>query len=510
MPKHTGLFLFFFCCLGLGLHAQTGQIAIPRVELMPNQPTPYNVRDWKQVALRYDSFVYDVTKTGQYLPITQITPAGVNYPQNSSFRMHTYVGTNSPLGNEAINVLPSLVGASLAGIDKTSQFGRNWLLMSQDFFNKNNGENLYLNNPSTTSGNDWWYDMMPNVYFYQLYDLYPGLSAESDYQFTAIADQFLAAVRAMGGHDAPWEPAFMNYRAWKFKTMEPNANGVKEPEAAGAFAWVLYHAWKTTGNPEYLKAAEWSMEFLSNWTSNPSYELQLPYGTYTAAKMNAEIGTAYDIQKMLNWSFDRGPLRGWGAIVGTKSIAHLRRNAEIVDRGPLPADVDRDQWLSLLTNLLFNAIDATPGGGSVGVAAGPRVSAGRCLSPYSRSAWIEPSAPRTTDSSPSFWKCALSATSSMAGRCCRWRCTWTCRACLLPQFRSRPRCRRVLQPSATRAAAAGRSRHCGAQSAKRAGIDTAPICRARLGPPPRQQSQRATALQSARGQHRRQHRAGGV
>ncbi len=317
MPKHTGLFLFFFCCLGLGLHAQTGQIAIPRVELMPNQPTPYNVRDWKQVALRYDSFVYDVTKTGQYLPITQITPAGINYPQNPSFRMHTYVGTNSPLGNEAINVLPSLVGASLAGIDKTNQFGHNWLLMGQDFFNKNNGENLYLNNPSTTSGNDWWYDMMPNVYFYQLYDLYPDLGAEADYQFTAIANQFLAAVRAMGGQDAPWEPAFMNYRAWKFKTMEPNANGVKEPEAAGAFAWVLYHAWKTTGNPEYLKAAEWSMEFLSNWTSNPSYELQLPYGTYVAAKMNAEIGARYDIEKMLNWSFNRGELRGWGTIVGT-------------------------------------------------------------------------------------------------------------------------------------------------------------------------------------------------
>ena len=39
--------------------------------------------------------------------------------------------------------------------------------------------------------------------------------------------------------------------------------------------------------------------------------------------------------------------------------------------GPLPADVDRDQWLSLLTNLLFNAIDATPAGGAVGVTAGP-------------------------------------------------------------------------------------------------------------------------------------------
>ena len=41
---------------------------------------------------------------------------------------------------------------------------------------------------------------------------------------------------------------------------------------------------------------------------------------------------------------------------------------------PLPADVDRDQWLSLLTNLLINAIDAAPTTGEVGVgtATGPR------------------------------------------------------------------------------------------------------------------------------------------
>ena len=317
MHKFT-IFYSIFLTLSVQIgFAQSGQIAIPRIDQMPNQPAPYNIRNWKQVAQQYDSFVYDIQKTGQYLPLSAIGPGGVNYPQNPTFRLHTYVGTNSPLGNEAINVLPSLVAATLVGADKTNQFGRNWLLMSQDFFNKANGENIYLNNAGASSGGDWWYDMMPNVYFYQLYDLYPNLGAEANVQFTTIANQFLAAVRAMGGSDAPWEPAYMNYRAWKFKTMEPNANGVKEPEAAGAYAWVLYHAWKETGNPEYLKGAEWSIEFLNEWTSNPSYELQLPYGTYTAAKMNAEIGTHYDIQKMVNWSFDRGPLRGWGTIVGT-------------------------------------------------------------------------------------------------------------------------------------------------------------------------------------------------
>lgn len=313
--KAAFLAAVFFCTCSLMATAQPGQLTIPRVELMPNEPAPYNVRDWKEVAAGYDAFVYDIQASGQYLPLVFITGSGINYPERESFGLHSYVGTNNPFAGEAINVLPSLVGATLVGIDKRNQNGRNWLLMSQDYFNRANNEMIYLNNRGGGSGNDWWYETMPNVFFYQLYDLYPTLG-DSEFQFVSIADQFLAAVRAMGGGDTPWNPASMNYRAWDFVEMEPNAEGVIEPEAAGAFAWVLYHAYKETGNKEYLKGAEWSMEFLDQLSTNPSYELQLPYGIYTAAKMNAEIGTAYDVEKMVNWAFNRGPLRGWGTIVG--------------------------------------------------------------------------------------------------------------------------------------------------------------------------------------------------
>lgn len=297
--------------------AQTGQVAVPRIEAMPNLPAPYNIRDWKSVAMKFDTFIYDLNKTGQYLPLVAVQNAGVNYPNAPAFSLHTYIGTNSPNGNEGINVLPSLVGASLVGIDKSNQFGKNWLDMSRDFFAKNSGENIYLNNKGGGSGSDWWYDLMPNVYFYQLCDLYPpapGSIAEG--QFLSVADQFLASVRALGGSETPWEKGNFDYRAFNFKTAQPNPSGVHEPEAAGAYAWVLYHAFQKTGNIDYLKGAEQSLEFLSDWQNNPSYELQLPYGTLVAAKMNAEIGTNYDIEKLLNWSFEKGNLRGWGTIVG--------------------------------------------------------------------------------------------------------------------------------------------------------------------------------------------------
>lgn len=308
------LFLLFTSHIAL---AQSNQINIPRIEQMPNQPAPYNLRDWRTVALRYDSFVYDINKTGQYLPLVSIQPAGVNYPQKPAFSMHTYVGTNSPNGNEGINVLPSLVGATLCGIDKRDQFGQNWLEMSQDFYNKNNGLNLYLNSKGSGTGSDWWYDMMPNVYFYQLCDLYPPApGSEASAQFLNVADRMLASVQALGGSETPWQKGNFDYRAFNFQTMQPNPNGVHEPEAAGAYAWLLYNAYRQTGNEQYRKGAEWSLEFLNDWQSNPSYELQLPYGTLCAARMNAELGTRYDVEKMLNWSFNRGPLRGWGTIVG--------------------------------------------------------------------------------------------------------------------------------------------------------------------------------------------------
>lgn len=317
--KQVAYRLFIVCCafcLQGFLMSQVSQIEIARVELMPNEPAPYFMRDWKAVATAYDSFVYDEQKTGQHLPLVFVRPQGVNYPGRESFGLDTYIGTFSDDNGEGINVLPSLVSASLAGIDKTNQFGRNWVLMSQDYFNRANGENLYLNNIGGHSGSDWWYDMMPNIYFYQLYDLY-GPIGDAQNQFHQVADRMSGAVQAMGGSATPWTRAFMDYRAWDFLNMQPNADGVHEPEAAGAYAWLLYHAYKETGDEEYLRAAEWSMEYLINLNSNPSYELQLPYGAYAAAKMNAELGTEYNIEKLLFWVFNRGPLRGWGTIVGT-------------------------------------------------------------------------------------------------------------------------------------------------------------------------------------------------
>lgn len=292
------------------------QIGIPRIELMPDFPQPYEMRNWKHVAQAYDSLVYNEYLSGQYLPLIEITDQTINYPDHPGFGLHSYVGTGSPSAGEAINVLPSVIGATLCGIDKGKQFGKNWVLWCEEYFNKASGENVYLNNPNGQSGHDWWYETMPNIFFYQLKDLYPNMG-DFEVQFTSVAKSWFGAVKAMGGGNTPWKVPEMNYRAWNLKLMEPLTEGVPEPEAAGALAWLMYCAYQQTGKTEWKEAAEWCMEYLNGLETNPSYELQLPYGTYMAARMNAEMGTKYDLEKMVNWCFNIGPLRNWGSIVGT-------------------------------------------------------------------------------------------------------------------------------------------------------------------------------------------------
>lgn len=291
------------------------QININRIEQMPNTPAPYEMRNWQQAASGYDNFVFDFNLTGQYLPLIWLNTNTSNYPEHNSFGLHTVVGTTVPASSEAINLLPAVVGATLAGIDKSNQNGYDFVLMSEEYFNKANGADVYLNHPDGSNWDDWWYDIMPNVFFYQLYDLYPT-AGDFPNQFISVADRWLQAAEVMGGNTTPWHSAYMNYRAFNLMTMTPYSSGVPEPEAAGALAWIFYNAYTETGNESYGIGAEWSMEFLNSLTSNPSYELQLSYGAYTAARMNAESGTNYNIEKIINWCFDVGPLRDWGSIIG--------------------------------------------------------------------------------------------------------------------------------------------------------------------------------------------------
>lgn len=307
--------IIFFSSIIFSIDLFAQQININRIEMMPNLPSPYEMRDWKQVAKGYDSLVFDQNLTGDFLPLIWTDNNSVNYPGESRFGLHTVVGTTSPNSAEAINCLPAVISASLVGIDKSDQNGNDWVKMCAEWFNKNNGLGVYKNHPDDLTYDDFWYETMPNVFFYQLYALYPNTNIFQT-QFTSVADKWLEAVKKMGGSNTPWSIPNINHRGFDLKNMEPFDGSVHEPEAAGAIAWILYNAYKETNNEKYRIGAELCIEYLNSLNTNPSYELQLPYGVYTAARMNAELGTNYNIEKMINWCFNIGPLRNWGAVVG--------------------------------------------------------------------------------------------------------------------------------------------------------------------------------------------------
>jgi hypothetical protein len=73
--------------------ALSQQVAIGRIDQMPDSPSPYLMRNWKSVAASFDSIAFDVSRPGQYLPLIQLYSNTVNYPGQGSFR---YRATSAP------------------------------------------------------------------------------------------------------------------------------------------------------------------------------------------------------------------------------------------------------------------------------------------------------------------------------------------------------------------------------------------------------------------------------
>jgi hypothetical protein len=293
------------------------QLPISRVELMNNRVASYQMRDWRDVALRFDSLVFDVDATGQYLPLTRIDSTPEFPLLQESFGIAAYVGETRTWGEngepvfESISTLGAVLGGSLVGIDKSGG-AYNYVSMTREFYGLSRGEPLILNGPFGGSGGSGWYETIPSILFYSIADRYPG-QTELAPVLDVVDDTFYDAVNVLtvGGTN----PNF-NYTAYNFKTDQPVFNGVwREPDMGLGMAWLQHAAYyrNKTADPvraqDYLDAVDWSLGYYQNLTTNPDYEILTPFGAYTAARMNAEHGRNYDIQKMVNWVFDRSDAR---------------------------------------------------------------------------------------------------------------------------------------------------------------------------------------------------------
>lgn len=303
------------------------QEAISRVEMMADFPQPYKMLDWKQKALDYDSYAFDFNSTLPAGPVIWIDNAQRNFPQ-ATFGLYTAMADdrqgpdrNNGEFHESLNTLHALISAGLMGIDKTSSpEGYNYVKMVQNYFNKDNGWNIVMNNtcPDVALlgggyGRDWWYDVYPNILYYAVCELFPGVEGSEAIQYT-VAEQFAKADEVLDGN--------YDYSYFDYSKMKGMVNWIPfQQDAAGGHGWVLLAAYEKYGHERYLERAKSAIAALDSQKESRFYEILLPMGIYTAARLNAQYGCNYDLAKMFSWVFDgcTNPVNsrtGWGITAG--------------------------------------------------------------------------------------------------------------------------------------------------------------------------------------------------
>jgi len=330
MNSYTKIKIYLYLSLNIFMTAcieQTPppveQFPISRVEQMPDLPSPLKIIDWKQKALQFDSLVFNFEVKTPFAPYIWIDTNKRNFPQ-TTFGIYTAVGDvrqgpnkNNGEFHEAICSLTALVSAGLVGINKTYQSGFNYVKMVQNYFNRDNGWNIVMNNTNPEVawlgggyGRDWWYDVYPNVLFYALAKLFPNVDGNEEI-LKSVANQFYRADSVLAGN--------YDYSYFDYGAMQPCRNQIPwQQDAAGGHAWVLFSAYYKFGDSRYLEGAINATQALDRQPTSRFYEILLPFGAYTAARLNAEQKTHFDVGKMLNFIFDgcqdTSGRFGWGVI----------------------------------------------------------------------------------------------------------------------------------------------------------------------------------------------------
>ncbi len=304
------------------VNAQQAQHHLSRVDEMTDFPQPFHIIDFRQLALTFEHTVFDFNASGNYWPLVWMDSSYKNFPQ-AVVGLYTAIGDvrqgpdhNKGMFHEALANMGSVLGATLVGIDKRK--GLDYVGMLKNYFNKETGWNIMMNNtcPEVALlgggyGRDWWYDVYPNVLFYAIYDQYPDEPGFDTIAYS-IAEKFYVADSILRGD--------YNYSFFDYGKMQPMKNNIcAQPDVAAGHAYVLYSAYKKFGDRRYLDGALSALSALQSNEVNPTYELLMPFGAYLAARMNAELGTKYDLKKMLEWSFNGTAVcrEGWGILTGT-------------------------------------------------------------------------------------------------------------------------------------------------------------------------------------------------
>lgn len=290
-------------------------LAITRVGKMPNLPQPYVLRDWQQVTRDYLDLIFDFDRQGEFLPLVTWLD-----DSHKMVALPSYVaGAHDP---EAINYLAAVVSGSLIGLDMRNFRGHDWVSMSGNFYNADEG--VYVNALRGQTGKSFWYDILPNVLAYQLSAPYPQ-DGELHERMVTVAEKWRDVCNALTDpHANPPLPNF-DHTGFRLSTMEPAEVRWIEPEAAAGIAWIEYMASVHLHDAHFAETADLALRALENRPAerSPLYEVLLPYGVIAAVRMNCEQSRSYDIGRLMNACFEphAAPQArpGWGVIADSWS-----------------------------------------------------------------------------------------------------------------------------------------------------------------------------------------------
>ncbi|HEY3393225.1 MAG TPA: hypothetical protein VGK58_10980, partial [Lacipirellulaceae bacterium] len=297
------------------------QLSLAPINLLPNAPSTYSMRDWAAVATNFDALAFNTTATGQFLPIPRRDDTPESPHLDVAYELPSYVGETRMYGNgepfaEGIPTLGAVLGSTLIGIDKSAS-PLNWVSMTREYYIDRNNEFIMMNRTDSGSGGSAWYDIFPNILFYAIADRYPNETYLNPIQ-NRIDSEFFTAVNVLtNGGTAP----NFHYTGYDFSDNVPRSNSVClnnsicEANMGLGMAWMQHAAyWRNRdSSPEvaalHLQAVDWAMAYYETRSTNPHYEVLTAFGAYAAARMNAEHGRNFNVHKYLDWVFSRSAER---------------------------------------------------------------------------------------------------------------------------------------------------------------------------------------------------------
>ena len=294
------------------------QIVVARVERMPRVPQPLHIIDWKKTARDYYAALFNPDCRGVGLPAVNLAPDRTHFGFDGHLKPQR---SRDPRGEAHACIIP-VVGANMLGLDMARLYGMNWIGPTLEWFDP--VTKIWSNRPgSGRKVAHVIYEYWPLVIGTLLADQFPKHERFN----TALLQQ--AGTIFQMAKDLGY-PGRLNldqdyqYRDGKWVVLPRRIDS--NVGNAASFAWVVYAAYTKTNNPEYLAAAK---EAIAWWLSTPGrYEMSHEMGPLVLARLNAEHGCDFDMQRMLDiWFGDstafspnlpEGQVMPWGITAGTR------------------------------------------------------------------------------------------------------------------------------------------------------------------------------------------------